>query len=276
MWSKLKVRVISALIGAVFVIGVTFASTVIFHAVVAALCFCALYELSTVFKKGNNLHVMLPTYIFAICLLSLPFIAEDVRQMLTVFLLIVYVMLLMQCAIFWHDKVKFSDVILSLFMLVYGVLFPVHLTYVRMQEYGLALIFLCFLGAWMPDTFAYFSGKLLGRHKLIPAVSPNKTVEGSIGAIVGCVLIFLVYGLVVSFGFGYGVRYLPLLILALLCGVFAQFGDLAASVIKRECQAKDFGNLIPGHGGILDRVDSLLFVTPLVYYFVQIFEVIYK
>ena len=142
------------------------------------------------------------------------------------------------------------------------------------MQNGVVLLFIPFLGAWMPDTFAYFSGTLFGKHKLIPSVSPKKTVEGAIGAVVGCIISFLVYGLIVDYAAGLSVNYLTLAILAVLCGIIAQLGDLSASVIKREFGVKDFGNLIPGHGGIIDRIDSLIFVAPLVYYFLLYIPVI--
>ncbi|MBE7022550.1 MAG: phosphatidate cytidylyltransferase [Ruminococcaceae bacterium] len=280
MWSKMKIRVISALIGVVFVLGIIFSVPIVFQIAIGAVCLFTLYELHVTFKQEKKWQLVLLSYLFALAVLALPMLVIFIRQSLLVnlliFLLIAYLMLLFLCSVFWNQSIKFSNVAITFFMLIYGVLFPMYLTYIRAMEHGVALIFLPLLGAWMPDTFAYFAGTLFGRHKLIPSISPNKTVEGAVGAVVGGVLMFFVYGLVVSHLFGYGVHYLPLLVLGLLCSVAAQFGDLSASVIKRECQTKDFGNLIPGHGGLLDRIDSLLFVAPLVYYFLQVFEVIYK
>jgi phosphatidate cytidylyltransferase len=118
-----------------------------------------------------------------------------------------------------------------------------------------------FIGTWASDSFAYFVGSALGRHKLCPSISPNKTIEGAVGAVVGTTLTIAALG---SF-FGWP---LPLMaVLGALIAVIATLGDLVESVAKRETGIKDSGNIIPGHGGVWDRFDSVLFTAPLVYYF---------
>ena len=121
---------------------------------------------------------------------------------------------------------------------------------------------------------AFAVGRKFGRNKLIPEVSPKKTVEGAIGGLAGSVIFNFILGVVCSVIFDCAVYYLPLVALAIIAGVMSQLGDLAASCIKREHGIKDFSNLLPGHGGVLDRFDSVLFVAPVVYYFVIIFTVI--
>ena len=126
---------------------------------------------------------------------------------------------------------------------------------------GFALTLALLLLIWTTDTFAYFVGKSLGRHPLFPAVSPKKTWEGSIGGAIGALLVAVVLKLTV-------VPFLPwghLLVVALICGIVSQLGDLAESKMKRSVAAKDSGNLLPGHGGLLDRFDALLLAAPLVY-----------
>ncbi len=274
--SKLQIRILSGVIGAAVVLGFTFAPPIVFHIAVAIACLLALHELHVTFGVETKWQIVVLDYVFALIFLATPLIYPSTLQGPVPFLLVAYLMLLLIGSVLFHDTVKFPNVTQGFFMLIYGVFLPLHLTYIRMLDHGLALVFLVFLGAWMPDTFAFFAGTLFGRHKLIPSVSPKKTVEGAIGAVVGAVVTFLVYGLLISYFFNYSVNYLMLMFLALLCGVLAQFGDLSASVIKRECNKKDFGNLIPGHGGILDRIDSLIFIAPLVYYFLLVFEVVYK
>ena len=123
-----------------------------------------------------------------------------------------------------------------------------------------------FIGAWITDIFAYLCGMLFGRggkHKLIPDVSPKKTVEGSIGGLLGNVVCGEIFVLVMDRWFGgCGIGYGIMLLLALLCGVVAQLGDLSFSYLKREFGIKDYGHLFLEHGGVLDRFDSVLFVTP--------------
>lgn len=274
--SKLQTRLISGVVGAVFVLLVIFSNSQIFHAVVAVACLLALHELRVTFGQETKWQLLVLDYVFALIFLASPFIRPAVLSGPVLFLLVAYLVLLMICSVLWNDIIKFSDVTRSFFMMIYAVLFPLHLTYTRMMNHGVLLALLTFMGAWMPDTFAYFSGMLFGKHKLIPKVSPKKTVEGAIGAVLGAVISFLVYGFVLSHYFDYTVHYPALIFLSLLCGVAAQFGDLSASVIKREWGKKDFGNVIPGHGGVLDRIDSLVFIAPLVYYFLLVFEVICK
>ena len=141
-----------------------------------------------------------------------------------------------------------------------------HIILIRQHEHGKILIWMLFISAWSTDTFAYFAGKALGKHKLCPAISPKKTVEGSVGGIVGCIAIILIYSYACAAYTGYSLNCLNAVLFACAASVVSQFGDLAASCIKREHGAKDYGNLIPGHGGILDRFDSTLLIAPLSYY----------
>ena len=121
-----------------------------------------------------------------------------------------------------------------------------------------------FIGAWVTDTFAYFCGMLFGRggkHKLIPDVSPKKTVEGSIGGIVFCVLAMVLFGVIINSITDLHANYLVLIGAGLLASAVSQIGDLCMSVIKRTYGIKDYGKLFPGHGGVLDRFDSVLAVA---------------
>ena len=130
---------------------------------------------------------------------------------------------------------------------------------------GKVYIWMLFVIAFLTDTFAYFVGRFLGRHKLAPAISPKKTIEGSIGGIVFAVAGMIAYGVVLQQVFHMTLPVISLIVVAVLASVAGQCGDLAASMIKRHCDVKDFGKIIPGHGGILDRFDSILFVLPIVY-----------
>ena len=118
-----------------------------------------------------------------------------------------------------------------------------------------------FLFAWVTDTFAYFTGRLFGKHKLIPAVSPKKTVEGAIGGAVCCALVAVLYGFLTSLWFDANPNYIVLALAGLIIAVVSQIGDLAMSAIKRQYGIKDYGKLLPGHGGLLDRFDSCMAVT---------------
>lgn len=171
-----------------------------------------------------------------------------------------------------HKRVKVKDLALQLFGLVYIPYFLSHIIYIRALALGQIYIWMVFLGAFMTDTFAYFVGCGIGKHKLCPEISPKKTIEGAIGGLLGCGLSFLVFGIVVN-------HYFPqilgtqrcslglLFVLGILCGIVSQMGDLVASILKRQYELKDFGKLLPGHGGILDRCDSIILVAPIIFLF---------
>jgi phosphatidate cytidylyltransferase len=136
----------------------------------------------------------------------------------------------------------------------------------RQGDAGVYLYGLIFIGAWMTDTGAYFVGVLFGKHKLIPKVSPKKTIEGAFGGILGCIVGFVLYGFIIQSICDVKVNYVAMIILATVIAVVSQFGDLVASYIKREREIKDFGFIFPGHGGVLDRFDSIIAVAPTIYF----------
>ncbi len=143
---------------------------------------------------------------------------------------------------------------------------------------GLFYVILALLMAWACDTGAYFTGTFFGKHKLCPKLSPKKTVEGLVGGI-ACSLVFSVLAAMCYQGWFLNgeaqVSYGGILLLVLVCAPLSVVGDLFASLIKRICGVKDFGNLFPGHGGVMDRFDSLLFVFPVVYYTAQVLPLIF-
>ena len=123
-------------------------------------------------------------------------------------------------------------------------------------------VWIVILAAFGTDIFAYLAGRAFGKHKLCPTISPKKTIEGAIGGIVGSVILCGLFG-----WFFIPARFLDFIIIGIIGSVIAQLGDLTASVMKRKLDIKDWGTMIPGHGGVLDRVDSILFTAPFVYYF---------
>ncbi len=135
----------------------------------------------------------------------------------------------------------------------------------REMNNGAYLFILPFLGAWVSDSFAYFTGRLFGRHKLIPDVSPKKTVEGAIGGIVFAMLGFVLFGYACSLIGGVKPNYLALLLLGLPVSLVSIIGDLVMSLIKRRYDVKDYSNIFPGHGGVLDRFDSVLATSTVLY-----------
>ena len=163
-------------------------------------------------------------------------------------------------------EIKFSQAAELIAWTLYIMLGIMSIALLRRQTAGGYLYGLIFIGAWMTDTGAYFVGVLFGKHKLIPKVSPKKTVEGAFGGILGCIIGFALYGFIIQSVSGVKVNYVAIVILATVISVISQFGDLVASYIKRERGIKDFGFIFPGHGGVLDRFDSIIAVAPAIYF----------
>ncbi|MBL7684995.1 MAG: phosphatidate cytidylyltransferase [Deltaproteobacteria bacterium] len=163
-----------------------------------------------------------------------------------------------------HDlSIVLYQVSLTVFGCVYIACFFSYTGLIRHLEHGVFWIFLLAGATFMADTSAYLAGHLFGRHKLAPRVSPGKTIEGMIGGILGSILA----AFICRFIFRSDYPAFHCITIGTLIGIVGPIGDLSESLIKRSVGVKDSGNLIPGHGGILDRVDALLFTSPLVYYY---------
>ncbi len=185
-----------------------------------------------------------------------------------------YGWLLLGVLLFWtalFAEVMFSGMKLSFdkvtVCLAAGLVLPMLLgAVVRIHagEAGRFFVLIPFVLAFLSDTGAYFVGLAMGKHKLAPTISPKKTVEGMLGGIAGAVVGMLIYCAVLNLFFKFEVNYLLALLYGVLGSLAGVFGDLCFSVIKRQTGIKDYGNLIPGHGGILDRFDSTMVVAPLV------------
>lgn len=156
-------------------------------------------------------------------------------------------------------------VLATIFAAVFVPLLFVSVLRIRLMQNGVYLVLIPFVAAYCSDTGAFFTGRALGKKKLIPYVSPNKTVAGAWGGLLGAVLGMLIYGLIVRFACMVPVSFPLLAVYGLIGGAAGQLGDLAFSLMKREFKIKDYGNLLPGHGGMLDRVDSVIFTAPLIY-----------
>lgn len=151
--------------------------------------------------------------------------------------------------------------------LVAGLVIPYMLSSLvrlRSAEDGKIMVLIPFLISFVADTFAYFTGVFFGKHKLAPKLSPKKTIEGLIGGISFTVIGMIVFCIILSRYYNYKVNYVAAAVFGLIGSIVSVFGDLSFSVIKRQTGIKDYGNLIPGHGGILDRFDSTIFVAPMV------------
>jgi phosphatidate cytidylyltransferase len=176
-------------------------------------------------------------------------------------------MLLMFVYVFAFPQFTAEQVAITFLGLFYVSIMLSYIYQVRMLEDGAFLVWLIFIGAWGSDTCAYCVGIKIGKHKVTPKLSPNKSLEGCIAGVVGAALLGFLYATALQ-------NYITEIenpqvlftIIGAASSIISQIGDLAASAIKRNHEVKDYGNLIPGHGGILDRFDSIIFTAPIVYY----------
>ena len=190
----------------------------------------------------------------------------------TVPVIIGFLLMVLAVYVLTFPKFKTDQVTLTVFGFVYVVILMSFLYLVRMTEDGIYTFWLVFVGSWICDTCAYLAGVVCGKHKMAPILSPKKTIEGAIGGVVGAAGVGALYGYLVG-GQLEAVKY-PVIMFAIICGIaglVSMIGDLSASAIKRNYDVKDYGKLIPGHGGILDRFDSVIFIAPVIYYILVFF-----
>lgn len=169
-----------------------------------------------------------------------------------------------------------KEIALTLLGVVYvGIMFSfVYLIREQRGEYGKYIVWLIFIASWGTDTFAYIVGMLVGKHKFLPLLSPKKTIEGAIGGICGAALLGILYvNLVIGkFASNIDLSYYRVIVACILGAFISMIGDLTASAIKRDYGVKDYGDIIPGHGGILDRFDSVIFTAPCFFFVFYIYQ----
>ena len=187
---------------------------------------------------------------------------------------IVALLVLMGVYVVRYPKYAAKEIFATYTGFVYVAVLLSFLYRIRVEESGMLLLWLVFIGTWGSDTCAYCIGCLFGKHKAFPVLSPKKSVEGCIGGALGTALIAGIYAVCINhFIEDVTVSVAVFAIIGIAASVVSQIGDLVASAMKRYYEIKDYGKLIPGHGGILDRFDSIIFTAPLVYFMVQIFSI---
>lgn len=191
------------------------------------------------------------------------FTSSQAAQMLSILFVMIGFMFVY---VFTFPQYEASKVMAAFFSFAYA---PVMFSFIyqtRELQYGIYLVWMIFISSWVCDTFAYLTGILIGKHKMTPKLSPKKSIEGAVGGVAGAALAGGLYGYFIVEGVVSGQQITW--IFALIGGIGAmisQIGDLAASAIKRNHNIKDYGHLIPGHGGIMDRFDSVIFTAPMIY-----------
>ncbi len=271
----MKNRLLTTFIGLPLVIVVLiFSRTVVLPVAVTVFCMIGVYEMVSCLGFAKNPSVLFPSLAFtAFLTASSRYVVEktgNLSSFISFFatLTFAYAFYLLCLAVFSKGKKDIAGVALVALATVYitvgftCLILLRDMTAAGLKDYGICLFALVFVGAWIPDSAGYFGGRAFGKHKLIPEVSPKKTVEGAVCGVVFGAVAYSVTGLIFSL-LGYGTpNYLALVLSGLAISVISIFGDLIASLIKRKYGVKDYGWLFPGHGGVMDRFDSIIAITP--------------
>lgn len=262
----------SVVIALVALLLVIFSGYIVYPIALALLGVTAVYEILKVMKSHKSPALSIPAYIIVA---AFPILAYFVSELgVTTLLLIlaaavfVYLMWLMGVSIFSKGRIPFSRISEVFASMAYVAVSVTSLALMRYVDpyCGVFLVVLAFVISWVCDVFAFAVGSLIGKHKLIPEVSPKKTVEGSVGGVIFSSLFCLLYGLGLDLIVeGITVNYIVLGCMGAILSVVSQLGDLVASLIKREYGVKDYGKIFPGHGGVMDRFDSVLAVSSILF-----------
>lgn len=263
-------RIITSIVAlAIFLPILIFSDTWVFPIVMSLCVVVGIFEMLSCIGIKNNFFIAVPSYIVGAFFPSFIRYCSINNRMDDFFkfalcVACVFIVYILGVAVFCNKKLKVTDAGLAFTACLYVAAAFTSIVYLRdMAIFGKYIYLLVFLCAWMTDIFAYFTGRLLGKHKLIPEVSPKKTVEGAIGGIIFCVITTVVFGLVVSniLMSNSTPNLLVIAISGAILSVVSQIGDLTMSLIKRNYNVKDFGKMFPGHGGLLDRFDSVMAVS---------------
>ena len=231
-----------------------------------------MYEYNKAFKSAGYNVVPIVGYIscFSILLMGLN-IPTDITILISRIAIPSVLIVTFIYSILSKLKITIIDVAITILSIVYIPFLFSFLKLILMMEHGRLFIWFVIMGAFACDTFAFLIGCKFGKNKLCPEVSPKKTIEGSIAGILGVVITYIIIYFIARFCLNIYLNIWIIMLMAVVSGIIGQFGDLAASSIKRFCKIKDFGLIMPGHGGILDRCDSIMFVAPIVYMILKVY-----
>ncbi|MDD2627622.1 MAG: phosphatidate cytidylyltransferase [Clostridia bacterium] len=269
----MKKRIISGLLFAILGVTIVIIKNPLLDSIfVTLLALIAGFEFLRAFKKKGYNPISWITYAGCLGIMLIGnFVSEEYKILIykmgiSIFVVSIFIYLVMP-----KLNRTVMDIAITVLSLVYiPVLFSV-IKLILMLENGRLLIWYVILGAFASDTFAYFVGCTWGKNKLCPSISPNKTREGALGGIAGVIISYIILTVIVNNYLNVNMNLYYWILIAIVASITGQLGDLTASAIKRYCGIKDFSNLIPGHGGILDRFDSLMFVAPIVYIFIKLY-----
>lgn len=232
-------------------------------ALVSVMC---VYEYANCYKTGDKAH---PSkwylYFISLLLAGTSFLSSEALKEILITILPISILILTAEMVFSRGRKNINDVTVTIFGIVYIPLMLIFLSIIRSKfELGRVLIWYIFISAWGSDIFAYLVGSRIGKHKFTK-ISPNKSIEGCVAGVVGAVVIAIIYTIVINKIMNINISMLIASIIVIILSIIGQTGDLAASSIKRYCGIKDFSEVIPGHGGLLDRIDSVILILPFAY-----------
>ncbi|NLG93244.1 MAG: phosphatidate cytidylyltransferase [Clostridiales bacterium] len=242
----------------------------------------AVYEIIAALGLLKKHVLVIPSLLFSAAVPLLQLVAEPHMMHLGVLqqgFYFLYTVVIFSALILYHQFITFREVgvIYSMSLMIPTALQTIISLRTVGGKHGMFYVIIAIFSAWIADTGAYFAGSRFGKHKLCPNISPKKTVEGVIGGFVLNIAAMIVFGYifhVVYYAYSVNVSYLSLFLIGFFGTIMSILGDLSFSLIKRSCHIKDFGELIPGHGGILDRFDSVIFEAPFVYLFVHFMPIV--
>jgi len=268
----MKTRVISGIVLAILLFLTLFFGGYVTLAVLLAISLVGYHEIVSALEveDKNKKFSTLELAGFAVIAIHYALMAISGGKLIF-FVMALMILFMAEAAIFVFSfpKYEFNKVMASVFAFVYAPMMLSFIYLLRIREDGQFVAWIPFI-AWVCDTSAYFAGSTFGKHKLCPKLSPKKTVEGAIGGVLGSVIVGCIYGYVIEMATGSAgsvlSNVLVYAVITAVASILSQIGDLLASGIKRNHDIKDYGTLIPGHGGIMDRFDSVIFITPAIYF----------
>ena len=242
-----------------------FSNTYVFPIAVAIMTVIALYEMFSCVGCKSKYALTIPTYLTGAAIPIVGKIANSFEAMLPLVcaIIIIYAIYLFLIAIVFNKDFTIGEIALCYMTSIYIIFGFSSILFLRLiSNYTYLLIF---IGAWVTDIFAYFTGKFFGKRKLCVEISPQKTIAGSIGGTFFCIIAFVTFGFIALNKEASIWQYAALAVLGLIIAIVSQIGDLSMSLIKRHYGIKDFGKVFPGHGGVLDRFDSIIAVSSILF-----------
>lgn len=264
-------RIATTVIGLPLVgIVLAFGNKYLVDIVVCIIAIMALHEYFHCFKEQEkNKDLTWIGYIAALSIAFIHVIPQEYVLKTIAAIIPISILVLFAQIIITDMKYNIKDISITFFGICYIVIFLMYIPIIREMTNGKIIIWFVFIAAWGTDMFAYVFGRMLGKHKF-SKISPNKTVEGCVAGTLGAIICMLIYAFVCNQIWDINISYITIALIGLILSLVGQIGDFAASSIKRYTGIKDFSNLIPGHGGMLDRIDSVIFIAPFAYFLLML------